>query len=262
MLITVFTPTYNRAHLLTPLYESLMRQTCKDFEWLVVDDGSTDDTLQLMQGLRDRHDDSFPIRYIHKLNGGKHTAINLGVKEAKGELFFIVDSDDELPAEAVQTICDEYQSVRGIKEIGGVCGYLAHRDGTVIGHPLVRADVNTITLRYKMGVVGDMREVFRTEVLREFPFPEFEGEKFCPEILVWNRIAQKYKLHVFDKVIYTADYLEGGLSDRIYEVRRNSPRATCLCYKEMYRLPIPWKYKLRAWLNYWRFRRFALKLNN
>ncbi len=256
--ITVFTPTFNRAHLLTAVYESLVGQTCKDFEWLVVDDGSTDDTLLLIQGLRDRHDGSFPIRYIHKSNGGKHTAINVGAREAKGELFLMLDSDDELPAEAVQTICDEYQPVRGIKEIGGVCGYMAHRDGEVIGRPRMNVVASSIDLRYRYGVTGDMCEVFRTDVMREFPFPEFSGERFCPEVLVWNRIARKYRLKVFDAVVYLRDYLDGGLTDRIYEVRKNSPRATCLCYKEMYRLPIPWKYKLRAWLNCWRFRRFLV----
>ncbi len=255
-MITVFTPTYNRAHLLTPLYDSLCRQTCKDFEWLVVDDGSTDDTLMLMQKLRDEHDGSFPIRYIHKENGGKHTAINRGVVAAKGELFLILDSDDELPPTAISTILREYEPVKGVAGIGGVCGYMAHRNGEVIGIPQIEGIINTIDLRHRLNVTGDMCEVFRTSVMREFPFPEFPGEKFCPEVLVWNRIAQRYKLKVFDEVIYLRDYLEGGLTDRIYEVRKNSPRATCLCYKEMCRLPIPWKYRLRAWLNYWRFRRF------
>ncbi len=255
MTITIFTPTYNRADLLTGLYESLRKQTVKGFEWLVVDDGSTDGTVALMADIVSK-EKGFRVRYIHKGNGGKHTAINVGAREAKGELFLMLDSDDELPPTAVEDVLVAWEMVRRKPDVGGVCGYMAHRSGEVIGRPFVDGLATTIDLRYKMGVTGDMCEVFRTRVMREFPFPEFSGERFCPEVLVWNRIAQKYKLSVFSKVIYWRDYLEGGLTDRIYEVRKKSPRATCMCYQEMYRLPIPFKYKLRAWLNYWRFRRF------
>ncbi len=250
-MITVFTPAYNRAGLLRGLYESLCRQTSGDFEWIVVDDGSTDDTPAVMRAIE--AEAWFPMQYVRKENGGKHSAINVGVKLASGELFFIVDSDDELPETSIETLVEQFEPVKDDLAFGGVCGYVALRSGKVVGRPLVNADVNTIDLRYKMGVKGDMREVFRTEVMREFPFPEFEGERFCPEILVWNRIARKYKLRVFDKVIYLCDYLEGGLTDRITEVRKQSPRATCLCYKEMMALPIPLKYRLRALLNYLRF---------
>lgn len=256
MLITVFTPTYNRAQLLPRLYESLCQQSFTDFEWVIVDDGSTDDTEDVVRRIADKHSSGFHIRYIDKPNGGKHTAINLGALAAKGELFLILDSDDTLPADSLETISYYYNQIRGDKTFGGVCGYMAHHDGTVIGHGCDKdvIDTNSIDLRYKHHVVGDMCEVFRTSVLREFPFPEIEGEKFCPEALVWNRIATKYKLRVFKHVIYYRDYLDGGLTDKIVKIRMNSPIASMMTYAEMTEYDIPIKQKIKAVINYWRFR--------
>lgn len=106
-MITIFTPTYNRAYRLPNLYKSLQEQTCKDFEWLVVDDGSTDNTSKLFEQWQ-AEENSFPIRYFKQPNGGKHRAINRGVKEAKGELFFIVDSDDTLSSNAIRIVFEQY----------------------------------------------------------------------------------------------------------------------------------------------------------
>ena len=230
MLITVFTPTYNRAHLLPRVYESLCKQTFRDFEWVIVDDGSVDDTKSLSLTLPRREGTFFPIRYFRQENGGKHRAINRGVKAAQGELFLILDSDDTLPKRSLEIINHYYQQVKDDASFGGVCGYMAHHDGTVIGHgcdvPVL--DTNSIDLRYKYHVVGDMLEVFRTDVLREIPFPDIEGEKFVPEALVWNRIACMYKLRVFHEVVYYRDYLDGGLTDKIVRIRMTSPIASMM----------------------------------
>ena len=255
MLITVFTPTYNRAHLLPRLYESLCRQTFTDFEWVIVDDGSVDNTKSLSLSLPKREGTFFPIRYFYQENGGKHRAINRGVKEARGELFFIADSDDSLPPDALEQVARVYETVRGDESFGGVCGYMAHHDGTVIGHgnDAEILDTNSIDLRNKYHVQGDMMEVFRTEVMREFPFPEIPNERFVPEMLVWNRIATKYKLRVFHKVIYYRDYLDGGLTDKIVRIRMQSPVASMMTYAEMTRYDIPLIQKVKAAVNFWRF---------
>ena len=254
-MITVFTPTYNRAHLLPRLYESLCRQTFTDFEWVIVDDGSVDDTKGLSLSLPKREGTFFPIRYFYQENGGKHRAINRGVKEARGELFFIADSDDSLPPDALEQVARVYETVRGDESFGGVCGYMAHHDGTVIGHgnDAEILDTNSIDLRNKYHVQGDMMEVFRTEVMREFPFPEIPNERFVPEMLVWNRIATKYKLRVFHKVIYYRDYLDGGLTDKIVRIRMQSPVASMMTYAEMTRYDIPLIQKVKAAVNFWRF---------
>lgn len=254
MLITVFTPTYNRAHLLFRVYESLCRQTYKDFEWLIVDDGSTDGTENL-PFLNDTS--KVNIRYIKQTNGGKHRAINRGVKEARGELFFILDSDDMISADSLETVKSEYETIHGDLSFCGICGYMAHSDGNIIGRGcgLERFVATSIEMRYKYHVCGDMMEVFRTDVLREFRFPEIDIEKFCPEQLVWFRIAQKYKLSVFSKVIYIRDYLDGGLTDRIVKIRMNSPIASMMTYQEMTTyVGVPLKEKIKAAINYYRFR--------
>lgn len=130
---------------------------------------------------------------------------------------------------------------------------MAHRNGKVIGRPMIDTDTNTIDLRYKLGVCGDMAEVYRTDLLRKYPFPEIPGEKFCPELLCWNRIAQKYKLHVFSKVIYYRDYLDGGLTDSIIRIRMKSPVLSMMTYQEMTSYSVPFKIKVRSAINYWRF---------
>lgn len=276
MLITIFTPAYNRADLLTRVYESLCRQTCMDFEWIVVDDGSTDNTRSLCESWMhsenlEVREDGFEgyfkdtpwmkFRYIYKKNGGKHTAINRGVKEAKGELFFILDSDDYLPVDALQIVADEYNKIKGDKSYAGIAGLDKFVDGRVVGNGLScnYIDCNAMDIRYKYHVTGDMKEVFRTEVLKEFPFPEIEGERFCPEQLVWFRIAQKYKLHYFNKPIYIAEYQEGGITSEITKARMNSPIASMMCYSELSRYDIPVAQKVKAAINYWRFRFCAKK---
>ena len=255
IMITVFTPTYNRAHLLPRLYESLCRQTFTDFEWVIVDDGSVDNTKGIVNKFLVDSVEFLGIRYFYQENGGKHRAINRGVKEARGELFFIADSDDSLPPDALEQVARVYETVRGDESFGGVCGYMAHHDGTVIGHgnDAEILDTNSIDLRNKYHVQGDMMEVFRTEVMREFPFPEIPNERFVPEMLVWNRIATKYKLRVFHKVIYYRDYLDGGLTDKIVRIRMQSPVASMMTYAEMTRYDIPLIQKVKAAVNFWRF---------
>lgn len=262
MQITVFTPTYNRAHLLSRIYESLKIQTFKDFEWVIVDDGSIDNTSITIDKLQLVPDKFFPIRYFYQENGGKHRAINRGVKEARGELFLILDSDDSLPAHALEYINKHYQQIRDDLSFGGVCGYMAHHDGTIIGHGNDAAvlDANSIDMRFRYGIQGDMCEVFRTDILKEIPFPEIPGEKFVPEALVWNRIARKYRLRIFHEVVYYRDYLDGGLTDKIVKIRMQSPIASMMTYAEMTNFDIPFHSKVKAAVNYWRFRMCAKML--
>lgn len=258
--ISILTPTYNRGKLLLPLYDSLKNLTFKDFEWLIVDDGSEDDTEQyaLSWIAHNIENAEFPIRYIKKSNGGKHTAINRGVREANGELILILDSDDTLPADSLATIAQYYEQCKGYKDCAGVCGLMAHHDGQLIGTGFPKDPMyeSALQFRYveKGNVTGDLLEVYKTSVMREFPFPEIENEKFCPESLVWNRIANKYKLFCFNKVIYYRDYLEGGLTSKIVRIRMNSPIASTMTYAEMLDYNISLKWKVRSAINYWRFK--------
>lgn len=251
--ITVFTPTFNRAYIICKLYQSLCQQSILNFEWLIVDDGSTDNTENLINSFI--AEDKIQIRYIKQKNGGKHRAINRGVQLAKGELFFIVDSDDQLPPTSIEHIIKYYSQIKSDLSFAGVCGLKYYFSGKKVGSefPYQLLDCNALDFRYKYKVKGDMAEAFRTSVLKEFPFPEIKNEKFCPEALVWNRIAIKYKFRYFNQKIYMCDYLPDGLTAKIVRLRMQSPLASLLYYSELYHMPVPFLQKLKAAINFWRF---------
>ena len=272
-MITVFTPTYNRGNLLNRLYQSLCKQNYKEFEWIIVDDGSLDDTSSIVNIIQDKHPyGDFSILYYKKENGGKHTAVNTGVQKAHGDLFFIADSDDILPPNALQTVAGVWEQTKYDDSIGGICGFDGDiNDGSFIGTGFPKEvhllnielsnhinigyiDATTRNVRFKLKVDGDMKEVFRTSVLREYPFPEIKGERFCPEVLVWNRIASKYKLRHINKIIYLVEYQQDGITSAITRSRMNSPIASTMTYAEMLDYNISLKWKIRSAINYWRFK--------
>ncbi len=251
--ITVFTPTYNREKTLSRLYNSLKNQTNKSFEWLIIDDGSIDNTQNLIEAFI--AEGILAIRYYKKENGGKHRAINFGLELAKGELFFIVDSDDFLPSDSIQIILNKYVSISDQVNIAGLSGRKGYLDGTYIGSNFSYSDkvCNALDFRFQYKIQGDMAEVFKTKVLKKFPFPDIIGEKFCPEALVWNRIAREYDILWFSTIIYTAEYLDGGLTSRIVEIRMKSPYASSCTYLELSNSNISFIQSLKACINYWRF---------
>ena len=251
--ITVFTPSYNRAYILSKLYESLQQQTCKDFEWLIVDDGSTDNTEELVASWLPVAD--FSIRYIQQENAGKHFAINRGVAEAQGELFLIVDSDDHLSNDAIQILCERFPEIAQDECFAGISGVRVDFKGKRIGDalPVDVLDCTVLSLRLEYGIKGDMAEAYKTSILKKFPFPEIHGEKFCPEALVWNRIAQQYKLRFTNVGYYRCEYRPDGLTAKITKLRRDSSQASMLYYSELYSYDIPMSQKVKAAINYWRF---------
>lgn len=257
MLITVFTPTYNREHLLSRLYKSLCEQKFTDFEWLIIDDGSRDKTEEMVKRLINDNQHQFKIRYIYKDNRGKHTAVNLGTHKAKGDLFFIVDSDDVLSNNALEVVADKWQKVKDNPKIAGVVGLDYDRNtNQVIGSGLPQDTIlcNAMEIRYQHHVTGDLKEVFRTSVLRQFPFPEIPEERFCPEQLCWFRIAQRFKLYYFNIPIYCVEYQSDGITSVITKARMKSPIASMMTYAELTTYDVPLKERIKAAINYWRFR--------
>lgn len=203
-LFTVFTATYNRGSTLSRVHDSLLRQTLRDFEWLVVDDGSTDQTADLVEGWAAAGD--LDIRYVRKSNGGKHTAWNVGVAEARGSLFVSLDSDDELTPDALHVMGEEWERIEPERrhEFVGVCCLVMDSSGAVVGDrfPQDVLDSTADALRFEHHVTGDKWSFMRIEVLREFPFPEATGMRHVPESIVWGRIASKYKERYVNKVLY------------------------------------------------------------
>lgn len=251
---TVFTATYNRAHTLFKLYESLEQQTYQNFEWIIVDDGSTDDTEDLVKKLI--IESSFHIKHIKQENGGKHRAINEGVRIAEGELFFIVDSDDYLLPHSLETISKYWKQVNTNSQFAGVAGKKILKNGNDIGDNLNAAilDCSITERRYKFHINGDKAEAILTSVMKKYPFPDFPDENFCAEGLIWNRISLEKKLRFFDEAIYVCEYLNEGLSKNSIRNRKKNSNYTLLLYSELSKnKQVPYFFKLRAITNFWRF---------
>ena len=231
-LVTVFTPTYNRAYILGDLYHSLQRQTCMDFEWLIVDDGSADDTKALVASWQGE-ENPFPIRYVYQENGGKCRAINRGLKEADGRLFFTVDSDDYLTDDAIEKV------IRWDGELprdGHFCGYVGNRGITPTQTPnrLFPGGYldGTALDRYDQ-VDGERAFVFYTEIHRKYLYPEFPGEKFLTEAVTWDLMAHDgYKMRFYNDIIWIWEYKDDGLTRAGYRVFLENPQGTGLFFRQ------------------------------
>lgn len=230
--VTVFTPTYNRAYILGDLYHSLQRQTCMDFEWLIVDDGSADDTKALVASWQGEKN-PFPIRYVYQENGGKCRAINRGLKEADGRLFFTVDSDDYLTDDAIEKVI---QWDGELPADGHFCGYAGNM-GTAPGvttNRLFPGDYldGTALDRYDR-VDGERAFVFYTEIHRKYLYPEFPGEKFLTEAVTWDSMAHDgYKMRFYNDIIRIWEYKDDGLTRAGYRVFLENPQGTGLFFRQ------------------------------
>ncbi len=202
---TVFTPTYNRARTLKRVYDSLASQTFRDFEWLVVDDGSKDETRALIDGWI--AEAKFPIRGYYQENQGKHVAWNRGIELAAGFAFLSIDSDDSFVAEALQVFYDTWNSIpESVRHtFTGVCASAADERGKLSGTPFPKdvLDSDSIEIRLRYKVQGEKWGFQRTDVLRAHPFPVVQNSSFVPESLVWFRIAMKYKQRFINRVLRT-----------------------------------------------------------
>jgi glycosyltransferase involved in cell wall biosynthesis len=192
---TVFTPTYNRAHTLHRVFDSLSRQTFRDFEWLIVDDGSDDGTGGLIA--RWRASAHFPIRYFRQPNRGKHIAFNHGVYQARGQLFLPFDSDDACVPNALERFLRCWEAIPEWRKphFTGVTALCMDEAGRTVGgaFPQAVTDSDSLEMRYRFRVAGEKWGFHRTDVLRAFPFPENVPRGYLPEAVVWSRIARKYK---------------------------------------------------------------------
>lgn len=235
MRLTVFTPTYNRRELLARAYESLKNQTCRDFEWLIVDDGSTDNTDDYVKMWID--EGLVPIRYHYRQNGGKMRAHNTGVALATTELFMCLDSDDYLTDTAVADLLAAYDSAAGKvedgKPVGGVVAHKGIAGDKLLGdHDFPKVETSTLYGLYLKGFSGETTLMYETRLLRMFPFPEIEGEKYVPEDYIYDKIDEVCVLAVLPRIVTVCEIVKDGYTESVRKLRRENVNAWYLYFEQ------------------------------
>lgn len=251
-LITVFTPAYNRKNCIHRCYESLQRQTSHNFEWLIIDDGSTDDTESLIRRWQ-AEEPRFPIRYCYKDNGGLHTGYNKGIELAQTELFVCIDSDDWMPDDAIEKIEAIWKRISHTGYVG-IMGIDCYEDGSVVGGSFPE-NIHEMYLYEKLTkykIPGDKKMVHRTDLLKKVaPMPTFPGEKFFNPSYMMYQLDQFGKLYVTNDCFCIVDYQPDGMSSNFYKQLRNSPLSFAETRKLYLRFPdISPAFKLRHSIHY------------
>lgn len=224
VILTVFTPTYNRAYTLPQLYKSLVVQSYKDFVWLIIDDGSIDNTKELVAVWQ--KEKKIAIEYIYQENQGMHGAHNTAYKNIDTELNVCIDSDDYMPIDAVEKIL-VFWKTQGTNEVAGIVGLDVDKTGTILGsrfpQQIIKASLNELYTKY--GVTGDKKLVLRTAVVREYQsYPLFKEERFVPLGILYLRIDQDYKLLTLNEPLCIVEYMPDGSTLNIFKQYRNNPK--------------------------------------
>lgn len=248
---TIFIPTYNRAHLLPRAFASIEAQTCRDFEVVIVDDGSTDDTESLVADWKGRVD--FPVTYFKQANQGKYVACNQGAELARGKFFVLLDSDDRLLPHMLERLLFHWESIpeAGRPRYAGVEGLVESMDGQrrlTKPYPESPYDASFLDLWYRHHIGGEKRGFVRTEILRRFPYPIFPGERHIRDSITWKRIALEYVTRGVNETFQQMEHQPDGLTADRFSARMSSPRGFQLFYLEDVTL-------YRAWLDPRQFRR-------
>lgn len=221
--LTIFTPTYNRAYCLDRCYESLCKQSCFDFVWMIIDDGSTDNTRELVQSWILKNT-PFEVIYKRKNNQGKQMAHNLAVSMCDTELFMCVDSDDYLTTNAVECVLKLWDKYKN-DSYSGIIALRGSEENTVLGTkmPTGVLSASLIELYEKYKFKGDTALVYRTDILKQFPFILENNEKFIGENFVYDQIDQKYKMILYNDIIYICQYLEDGYTKNTISLLKANP---------------------------------------
>jgi glycosyltransferase involved in cell wall biosynthesis len=249
---TVFTPTYNRGHTLHRVFDSLAAQTYTDFEWLVIDDGSTDGTRNLVDAWRQKN--VFPIQYDYQENSGKPRAFNRAVKKAKGRRFLNLDSDDSCTPDALEKFNAYWVSIPEEQRtaFSGITVHCMDSAGKIIGNMFPRdiMDMMPGEMNARHPIQGEKWCFYRTDVLRQYPYPEIPGERYIPEGVVWNRIGAAYRMRYVNETLRVYYRSTDGIMAQFRKPRVQSPIGARLYYREALSRPMRYKTRLRNLLNY------------
>lgn len=257
--VTILTPTYNRKNTLPILVDSLKKQTRQDFQWLVIDDGSTDETEKYFEKLK-LEDISFEWEYHKKENGGKHTALNASHNYIKGNVVLILDSDDYLTTDAIETIENEWNEyITDNPNIGIINYFRGGKDGShlSVAHKQDIYIDDDIHYRINKKIKGDRCEVLRADLLKKYPFPVYDGENFFSESWLWNIIALNYKTVYRNKTIYICEYLEGGLTKSGRALRMKNPLGMMDNCRTYFNKNVCLRERTKEMLLYWVYARCA-----
>lgn len=232
-MITVFTPTYNRAYILGQAYSSLKKQTCKDFIWLIVDDGSSDNTEEIVK--KWKMENTIKIEYIKQQNSGKHIAHNTAVMNCKTKYFLILDSDDYLDEKAIEIILKDAKKIESNDNIAGIIGnkFFINKNEKAIGKemPIDIEYASGIELYQKYSIKGDTLRIYKTDILKQYLFPKIDGEKFIYENVVFDKIDAKHKMLINRDKLYYCEYLEDGYTANAGKVKEENPIGYALSLK-------------------------------
>lgn len=241
-LLTVFTPSFNRAHTLPRTYESLCNQSNKNFIWLIIDDGSTDNTAELIEVWK-KQNNGFEIRYIYKKNGGMHTAHNTAYENIDTELNVCIDSDDMMASDAVSIICETWNKVRNNK-YAGLIGLNSDFDGNILGPEFPFTGYETTLFGFNRDFGSeDKKLVYRTDVMNQYPpYPEFEGEKLVALSYKYLLCDQDYTLYAINNILCNVEYQANGSSNTIWKQRVESAKGFAF-YKNV-RMKYPFSKKI------------------
>ena len=247
--LTIFTPSFNRAYSIGRTYESLCRQTCKDFEWLVIDDGSTDDTQELIEEWIEEN--KISIRYIYQNNQGMHGAHNTAYKNINTELNTCIDSDDWMPDDAVEKIVSFWKK-NGSDKVAGIIGLDATKEGKVIGTSFPeKMDRTTLMGFYRKGGIGDKKLVYRTSVVKKYPpYPLFEGEKYVGLSYLYMLIDQDYELLTLNYPLVIVEYQQDGSSINMFRQYWKHPQGFAFLRREYMPYAIGLKERMRVCIHY------------
>lgn len=257
MIVTVFTPTYNRKEKLKRLYANLLEQTCFKFEWLIVDDGSTDETEVVIKQLIES-ENNFSIRYLKKNNGGKHTAYNIGVREARGDLFICVDSDDFLEKNAIEMVLDLKKDIQDSK-INGIVALKKDRNGNVLSDELPQEikKCRMIDLERQYNCRGEFTFVFKTDIAKKYLFPVIDNEKFMGERVVYDQIDQQGEMYLLNQILTVCEYCEDGYTQNFMRVVLNNPTGYQIYYSQRIDMAVSFRERFGYIVRYHAFKRMA-----
>lgn len=257
MFLTVFTSTYNRGNLLNRIFESLLLQNRDDIEWLVVDDGSDDDTPRIVAGFAQIS--PFPVRYFRQARGGKHRAYNEALRYAVGEFFLTLDSDDWLPAGAVDAIGRYAPVLQGAPGLCGMIGLKADSGGVVFGKKLANGILEANDRRnYNIATShGERCIVLKTDIARKYPFPEVDNEMFITESVVFSRIGISYGFYLINIVLSYCEYQTNGLTQQIHSLLYHNPVGFMLFHSQCIDYATNFKSAFKSAVRYVSFRSIA-----